>query len=419
MFAEMEKILDRMQRESRFVPKEIVFCNVISFYGRARLSRSAVRIFHMISSFRCQRTIRSFNSLIHALFCCRDFTAIEDFCRDMEKYDVLPDACTYNIVINVCCVLGLPKLAWDLFDEMLSRGFQPSGATFGPLISFLCSNSMLEEAFKLKEDMRMHNLTPNAFIYTSLIKGLCKKGELDYALRIKELMVLDDGVQLDAAVYSTIIKGLFDAGRKEEVVGLLEEMKARKLEPNTVCYNAMIAGFCDEKDFTAAFSVLSEMARKGTKPDVVSYNSILSGLCLLRKYEDARELLEDMPKRGCLPDVVSYRILFDGLCEGGRWKKAVYLLEEMVLKGYRPRVESLSKVVEGLCESGYDDSFLSFLFAAVRGNCTFSGMWNALVQRACREFEMGDTCRLVDLLGGGRLVHPSHHFFLSSKKKIC
>ncbi|CAA6661145.1 unnamed protein product [Spirodela intermedia] len=343
MFSEMEQILDQMGKETRFCTKEVLFCNVISSYGRARLAYPAVRTFLRIPSFRCQRTIRSFNSLLHALLHCRDFAAVEEFCRDMESYAVSPDTCTYNILINAYYSVRMPDRAWDLFVEMRRRGIQPSAVTFGTLISFLCSNSMLKRAFELKEEMmRLHNMS-------------------------------DEGVRLDAAVYSTLIKALFEAGRKGEVVSLLEEMRASKLEPDAVCYNAIISGFCGENDFTAAFG-----------PDVVSYNVILSRLCRQGRYEDARELFDDMPRRGCLPTF--------------RWKKAVTLLEEMMFKGYRPRPESLSRVVDGLGEADDVDSLVSLVAAAARGNSTDLSMWNTLTQRICREFDQVEACRLVDHL---------------------
>ncbi|KAF5195544.1 Pentatricopeptide repeat-containing protein [Thalictrum thalictroides] len=118
---------------------------------------------------------------------------------------------------------------------------------------------------------------------------------------------------LDIAVYSTLISGLFKAGRKGEVVGVLEEMGKTGCKPNTVTYNALIFGYCNEKDFELAFLVLKEIVEKGYKPDVISYN-VISALCKGGKLQQAIDLFEEMPRRDCVLDVVTYRTIFDGFC---------------------------------------------------------------------------------------------------------
>ncbi|KAK9204204.1 hypothetical protein WN943_014462 [Citrus x changshan-huyou] len=57
MFYEMQQILHQLKHDTRVVPKEIIFCNVISFYGRARLLEHAFQMFDEMSSFNVQMTV--------------------------------------------------------------------------------------------------------------------------------------------------------------------------------------------------------------------------------------------------------------------------------------------------------------------------------------------------------------------------
>ncbi|XP_050121472.1 putative pentatricopeptide repeat-containing protein At1g53330 [Malus sylvestris] len=218
MFDRMEQVLHQMNQETRFYPPEIIFCNVISFYGRARLPDRALQVFDEIPAFRCQRTAKSLNSLLDALF-------------------------------------------------------------------------KLKEAFKLKYDMVViHGVVPNLYV-------------------LKEEMATKK-IKPDSAVNSTLISGLYNAGRKEEVSGLLDEMRLYGCKPDTVTFNALIHGLCKEKNFEAAYRVLDEMAEKGCEPDVISYNTIIGGLCKEGKWREANDLLEDLPRRRCTPDFVSYRTMY-------------------------------------------------------------------------------------------------------------
>ncbi|KAB1216467.1 hypothetical protein CJ030_MR4G002240 [Morella rubra] len=396
MFDEMEQILHQLKQEIRFAPAEIIFCNVISFYGRARLPDHAIQTFDRIPDFRCQRTVKSANSLLDALLKCGEFEKMRELFLGIDKHGT-PDACTYNILIHACCRIGSLDGAWNVFDEMQRRGVQPNAVTFGTLVHQLCLNFRLKEAFKLKKDMGAYGVTPNALVYTSLIKGLCGMGKLSSAFMLKEEMVKNK-LKLDSAVYSTLIRALFNAGRKEEAFGVLEEMKEIGCKPDAVTYNALISGFCKEKDFEEAFRILDEMVEKGCKPDVVGYNVIIGGLCKEGKCSEARDFFEDLPRRGCAPDVVSYRTLFDGLSDCMQFKEAAVVLDEMIFKGFAPRPASITKFMDGLYQERNLELFSSVLNSLGKGNVVDLDTWRMAVLMVCKEDELSNSSKVVDTL---------------------
>ncbi|KAL3508782.1 hypothetical protein ACH5RR_028183 [Cinchona calisaya] len=397
MFDELEQIIEKLRHDTRIIPKEIIFCNIITFYGRGRLPGKALQVFDEIPSFRCQRTIKSFNSLLNSLLICREFEKMRELFLSIEKL-ACPDVCTYSIAINAACVRGCLVDARDVFDVMLKRGITPSVVAFGTLINGLCANSELEEAFRLKKMMeRDFKLRPNAFVYVALIKGLCKGNEVDSAIKLKEEM-LRKKVELDSAVYATLISALFKVGRSEDVFKLLDEMKKNSCQMDIITYNAMIHGYCMQKDFDSAFGILTEMEGKGCKPDVISYNVIIRGLCMEGKLREASELFEDMPRRKCFPDVVTYRILFDGLCDGIQLKEATLILDEMVFKGYLPRSSSISKLVDRVIQGGDTDSLWMVLNSLAKGKFSDVTTWRMMISVVFKEDRLSNTCELLDSL---------------------
>ncbi|GMY33580.1 putative pentatricopeptide repeat-containing protein At1g53330 [Fagus crenata] len=397
MFDKMEQILQQLNQETRFSPTEIIFCNVISFYARARLPDCALQTFFRIPDFRCHRTVKSLNSLLDALSKCGEFHKVREMFLGIHKYGT-PDACTYNILIKACCRSGSFDDACNVFDEMRRKGVCPNVVTFGTLIYQLCLNFKLKEAFKLKEYMvKVYGVKPNVFVYTSMIKGLCGIGELSLAFSLKEEMVRNK-LKLDSAVYSTLISVLFEVERKEEAFGLLEEMKDVGCKPDTVTYNVMINGFCKEKNFEAAFRILDEIVAKGYKPDVISYNVIIGSLCKEGKWSEARDLLEDMPRRGIPPDVVSYRTLFDGLCDWMQFKEAAFVLDEMIFKGFVPRHASINMLVDGLCQEGNMELLLTVLDSLGKGNNIGVDTWKMAIFMVCKKDKLSNSSNVIDTL---------------------
>ncbi|GKV02126.1 hypothetical protein SLEP1_g14600 [Rubroshorea leprosula] len=399
MFNEMEQILLQLKNDTRLVPNEIIFCNVIKFYGRARLPDHALKVFDEMPSYRCQRTVKSVNSLLDALLNCRRFDKMREVFVGMEKY-AFPDTCTYNVLIHACCLNGCMDDAWVVFEEMRRKGLEPNGVTFATLIKRFCVDLKMKEAFKLKEDMvRFFGLSPNAYAYSSLIKGLCGVGEVNLAFELKEEMVKNN-IKVDSAIYSTLISGLFKVGRKDEVSGVLEEIRINCCKLDTITYNVMINGFCKLKDFEAAYRILEEMADTGCKPDIISYNSIIGGLCKDGKWSDANDLFQDMPRRGCIPDVVSYRMLFDGICSGLEFKEAALILDEMIFKGYVPHSASINRFVDGLCQEGNINLLSRVLKSLGKGNVIDREIWMMVISKICKEEKLSIVPDLVDTLVG-------------------
>ncbi|KAJ9153487.1 hypothetical protein P3X46_026918 [Hevea brasiliensis] len=397
LFDEMEKILLQLKSETRFVPKEALFCNIIKYYGRARLPNNALQVFDKMPSFRCQRTIKSFNSLLNVFIMCKEFRRMRELFAYLERH-LKSDACTYNILIRGLCSDRRVDDAWKVFNEMRRRDLFPNVVTFGTLIYGLCLDLKLEEAFKLKNYMaKVHGVCPNAYVYASLLKGVCGLGELSLAFRLKEEMVRD-GIKLDSAIYSTLISGLFKVGRKEEVHGILEEMNLSGCKPDTVTYNVIINGFCKDKDFKAAYKILVEMMEKGCKPEVISYNVILGELCKDGNWSEAKDLFEDMPRRGCAPDVVSYRILFDGLCDGMQFNEAAFILDEMIFKGFTLRSPIICKYVNRLCEEGNENLLCSVLNSLVKANVIDTDLWKMAIAMVFKDNKLSNHSEVIDSL---------------------
>ncbi|XP_050376949.1 putative pentatricopeptide repeat-containing protein At1g53330 [Argentina anserina] len=396
MFDQMEQILHRMKQETRFAPTEIIFCNVMSYYGRARLPDRALHLFDEMPSFRCERTIKSFNSLLDALYKCGHFDKMKEVLERIEDYGT-PDACTYNILIKAFCGSEDLENARKVLDEMRSKGVEPTDVTLGTLIYKLCSDHRVKQALELKEDWeRVHGVLPSAFVYASLMKGLCGVGEMALAFGLKDEMVRKN-IRLDAPVYSTLISALAKAGRRGEVPGLLEEMSKHGCKPNTVTYNAMIHGCCMEKDFEAAYGVLDEMVEKECRPDAVSYNVIIDALCKEGKWSEAHQFFQDLPRRGCHPDLLSYRMLFSGLCDCGQFQEAAFVLDEMIFKGYAPHYARTHKLVEGLCEEGNMELLATVLSSLQKANVLDDGTWRVVISTLRREMS-SDVFELIDTL---------------------
>ncbi|XP_027910074.1 putative pentatricopeptide repeat-containing protein At1g53330 [Vigna unguiculata] len=387
MFPQMEQLLNQLHTQTRFPTPEPLLRHVIAAYARAGLPSRALRTFLSIPS----PSLRSFNSLLHALLSCRDFASFTRLLPHLPRFRG-PDACSYNILIHACSLTDDRDRAWKLFNEMRRRGVRPNQITFGTLINLLCKSPQLHlpKAFKVKEEMeRVFKIKPNAFVYTNLIKAVCEVGDFDSAVRLKDQMVRNS-LKLDAVVYNTLVSGFLKGGKKDIGFRVLEEMKSGGVKPDSVTCNVLIGEFCREGKFEEAYRVLDD-GLEGVKPDVFGYNVVIGWLCKEGKWREADDLFRDMPRRQCVPDVVTYRTLFDGLCRCMQFEEAGLVLEEMIFKGYVPRSSSLNEFVGMVCKEG-DFELLGKVFSGlVGGRFCCEDVWKTLVLLVCQsEKLLGD-----------------------------
>uniref|UniRef100_A0A7N0VFC6 Pentatricopeptide repeat-containing protein n=1 Tax=Kalanchoe fedtschenkoi TaxID=63787 RepID=A0A7N0VFC6_KALFE len=211
--------------------------------------------------------------------------------------------------------------------------------------------------------------------------------------------MLREGLQPDAAFYTTLFTGLVAAGRKEEAAEVLNTMKRKACSFTTATYNAVITGLCRENDFLAALKLLNEMEAQGIKPDVISSNVIIGGLCRGGKWREAKEIFTHMARRGCQPDVISYRTMFDGLCDASRCKEAALVLEEMSLKGYSPRPTGLNKLVAELGRKADAELLWSVWNTVERRNVAVDvETWERMVYEISDKDQVADAAFVMDAL---------------------
>ncbi|CAD5315422.1 unnamed protein product [Arabidopsis thaliana] len=316
MFDELDQVLLQLKTDTRIVPTEIIFCNVINFFGRGKLPSRALHMFDEMPQYRCQRTVKSLNSLLNALLKCGELEKMKERLSSIDEFGK-PDACTYNILIHGCSQSGCFDDALKLFDEMVKKKVKPTGVTFGTLIHGLCKDSRVKEALKMKHDMlKVYGVRPTVHIYASLIKALCQIGELSFAFKLKD-EAYEGKIKVDAAIYSTLISSLIKAGRSnekwEEATYLFEDMPRRGCSPDTLSYRIVFDGLCEGLQFEEAAVILDEMLFKGYKPRRDRLEGFLQKLCESGQLEILSKVTSSL-HRGNAGDADVWSVMIPTMC---------------------------------------------------------------------------------------------------------
>ncbi|KAF6134526.1 hypothetical protein GIB67_028547 [Kingdonia uniflora] len=107
------------------------------------------------------------------------FSTLADSLNGTENRYLLPNNIVYNITIVRLCKSKRVEDARQFFLALLLRGFVPDNFTYCTLIHGCSSAGDVNEAFNLRDEMLSKGLVPNIITCNALINSLCKSGYLD------------------------------------------------------------------------------------------------------------------------------------------------------------------------------------------------------------------------------------------------
>ncbi|XP_068648491.1 putative pentatricopeptide repeat-containing protein At5g08310, mitochondrial [Aristolochia californica] len=385
-------------RESGISPDVSVIVTLVSFFGGEGEWDSVNRLLEETAAFLDEKDIVSiYNSILQGLVnnsleneaSCLIRTTMGSKKLDSDqsklcKYDEklkaiiswlskfkkagIPNASSFNIVIDALCKSSELDLALDLANCMTEMGCTGNLLVYNNLIDKLCENDRLEEADGVLRKMKEAGFKPTQFTFNAIFGCLCRRQNLPDALNlIKEMR--HQGHEPWIKHYSFLVKQLCSFGKVDEACNFLHEMVEVGFLPNLIAYSSIMDGWCKVGDLDRALNLFLDISRKHHLPDLVAHNVIISGLCKSGRMNEAQDIFNEMLEKGLVPSVVTYNLLIDGWCKIGRIEDALLYSLKMGDAGRLPTVVTYTTLIDGMCNSKQPDEAL--------------GMWEKMREKQC------------------------------------
>merc|ERR550532_486218 len=138
-------------------------------------------------------------------------------------------------------------------------------------------------------------------------------------------------------------------------MAMYDEMKARKIECNTITYNTILNHFAQCRAMRRVPQILEDMRASipPVDPDIVTFSTLIKGFCSSGNLDRALGLLAEMQADGkFLPDEMMYNSLLSGCAREQRISDALQIVNEMRNTGVAPSNYTLSMLVKllGRCK---------------------------------------------------------------------
>ncbi|XP_052201836.1 pentatricopeptide repeat-containing protein At1g76280 isoform X2 [Diospyros lotus] len=175
--------------------------NLLKALGGEGMVKELIQYLHVVENqfsrgYFCLGT-PAYNTVLHSLVEAKEsHMAIEIF-KSMMSYGFLPDAATYNIMIDCCSVIRCFKSACALVSMMVRNGFYPQTITYATLIKILLGNGDLDGALYLLDQGSLEGIQSDVLLFNTILQGACEKGRIDVIENIVRRMH-QEKVQPDA-----------------------------------------------------------------------------------------------------------------------------------------------------------------------------------------------------------------------------
>merc|ERR1719242_2801882 len=314
---------------------------------------------------------------------------------------------TYGAMIRAFGQAGYVERIWAVWDEMQSKGVEPTEITLGCMVEALVANTEADAAWRLvrkiwQDEHRRHLV--NTVTYSSLLKGVADKPEQVEAM-YQEMR--ERQIQCNTITYNTILNHLAQCRATHRVPQLLEDMKnsVPPVEPDIVTYSTLIKCFCASGNLNRALGLLTEMRAEGKfVPDEMMYNSLLDGCAKEQRLSDALRLVQEMKNDrvrpsnytltmlvklmgrcrklskafdvvdslteefGFRPNIQVYTCLIQACFINRQPARALSLLDQILADGLHPDAKTYSVLVRGHLQMGLLDAAVELVRRSYRGN---------------------------------------------------
>ncbi|KAK9062983.1 hypothetical protein SSX86_016853 [Deinandra increscens subsp. villosa] len=238
--------------------------------------------------------------------------------------------------------------AADQVPELMNmQGKPPTEKQFEILIRMHSDSNRGLRVYYVYEKMMKFGVKPRVFLYNRIMDALVKTGHIDLSMSVYKNFK-NDGLMEEGVTFMILIKGLCKAGRVEEALGLLDQM--RKLcKPDVFAYTAMIRILVSEGDLDGCLKVWKEMESDKVQPDVMAYATLVTGLCKGNRVDKGHEFFKEMKEKRYLIDRAIYGSLIEGFVNDGKVGVACELLKDLIDSGYRADLLIYNHLIKGLC----------------------------------------------------------------------
>uniref|UniRef100_A0A803LSY5 Pentatricopeptide repeat-containing protein n=1 Tax=Chenopodium quinoa TaxID=63459 RepID=A0A803LSY5_CHEQI len=247
-------------------PDMITYMSMLKGFCFAGRLEDACQLFKTMKSHGCAPNLVAYSALLDGLCRAGSFERALELLGEMEKEggECTPNVITYTSIIQTLCENGKSVEALSILERMESFKCQPNRITMSVLIQGLCREGYIDKAFKLVNDVVVGGQVSKDECYSSLVISLLWIQRFEDAEKLFRWM-LGSAVRPDGFACTVLMKDLCLKGRFFDAFYLYEDVvkKGFVLTIDSDIYSTLLVGLCQENRVEEVGKLANYMVEKG------------------------------------------------------------------------------------------------------------------------------------------------------------
>ncbi|KAG6503510.1 pentatricopeptide repeat-containing protein At1g61870, mitochondrial-like [Zingiber officinale] len=235
----------------------------------------------------------------------------------------------YKFSVHKLARCGRPDLVERILEGAKSDANIKSEGIWIRLITLYSNAGMIDHSVRIFEAMPSVGCRRSERSFCVLLAAFLENRQFDRIQESIDRCAKEYSIVPAIGSYNVLLKALCSSDKVDEAFALLDEMPAKGLEPDIVCYNTVLDGYLKMRDDSGFEKVLEEIGKKQFRPSVTTYNCRIAALCAKGKSSQAEELLDVMQSDGIYPNRTCFNTLMGGFCKEENPDSAMKVYERM------------------------------------------------------------------------------------------
>lgn len=248
--SEAYPLFARMKTEFGLRPDVVTYVYVVKkLCEDGRLKDARVLVERMEEENGCTPNVVVYSALLEGACGCGELEAGHEILEEMERKGEM-NVVTYTCLMKWLCEVGKVDEALMVLDRMVMNGCRPNRVTLRTLIRGFCVEGRLDDVYKIIDKVKAYDDNDGSVsgdeFYSLLVLCLLRVGERKKA-ELLLCRMLEMNVKPDGAVCNSLLREICEKRCFLEVYGWINAFEAKSVNcVDSDVYSLLLQGLCEE-----------------------------------------------------------------------------------------------------------------------------------------------------------------------------
>lgn len=360
----LRKVMD----DPVFKLDEALFNTILDVCSKYEMYESMDFFFNIMLAKNVKPSIITFGILLKSYNKKQDFDRAFGVFEKMMEAKVAMSEVTYGGLLDACAKIGRMDLCAKIYDALETANLHMNSIIFTTIIKGYIKKEQYTKAIDFFAKIKKHvQLTGMIITYNCALDTLVRKGDLEAAISLFEQ--INKHFKADLITFSTIIKGLCLANKKQEAFECVKEMINSDVHVDVSVINLFLDSCSNSTDYKLGIQAYQYTMMKNVVPNEITFGIMVKLFGFAKELHKAFDLLDLMMVYEITPSIIVFTNLVHISFYNRNPKKAdlaFTLFKKQGLKGDRLLY---SKLIDGFLRFNDHSKVLKYIDLALADHC--------------------------------------------------